>query len=1050
MSRSPGGAPRPLLTLLLAALALGGLNGGCRKPPGPERPPDLLVVTIDTARADRFSYRGDSPVTTSFVDRIASEGTAFLEAISPAPITLVAHASLFTGQNPPTHGVRDNGTYRLADSAITLAELLEGNAYATAAFIGAAVLDVKYGLSQGFGHYDDRTASGAHDHAGYGAFEYASRTGEVVVDAALEWLEDADDRSFFMWVHLWDPHAPYMPPEPERTRFAAAPYDGEIAYADRMVGRLVDGLKKRRRYDGTIVVITADHGEMLGEHGESTHAVFVYESAIRVPLVIRAPGLGAGRRVAEQVGLIDVLPTILSLLRVDPPPGLEGRDLTPLMRGEATPDPGGALYLESRFPLLHYGWTPFSGIRTLEWKLVEGKETELYDLLSDPGEARDLSARQPDRVRELARSLDRLETPSTVLASERVLLDDRTRDRLRSLGYVWSGGAAEENANEDRPDARRAIRLLPRLQRARDRFSAGMYAMAIEEFREVLEEDPGNLVAGRRLVKMLLATGRFGEALKAGGRVVAAGGGDADDLVDRALALERLGRIDEAVTAYESAAQGDPNRPEILWRKWRLLLDRGRTAGLEADVDRAFQRGVGVEAAQAILALYGSSRSDREERAAALRRDLSEAPGNPYLRYCLADVLLESGDVTGAAEHYSRALDAGITLEAARTGLARALLASGDHVRARETLAGSGMAMSSSVELFALLARAHHESGDRAGAVSALRRASMLSGGGSRELIASWLTPGETLEASTCATAAELLADGGLWREAAGVLEIGSRLGADAAVLRELGEAWESAGDPGRALAAYARALALDPDDAEAREGRWRVLGAQGRAAEVEGEARRYLEGDRSDAPARIAIARSGIPEGDRLAAVGAFEQLLGETPGDRQVVLSLADLLATGGATDRTRAERLYRSVLEEDPRSQKAASALGRILLEKGDTRSALSFLEAALVPRSDATLRTLLGQARARRGDTAGALRILREAVKLDPGDPEIWFTTGNVQLAGGGSVAAAESYQRALALGLDDAAVRENLRRASEGLDLQDRVRLGLERDVSPGR
>ncbi len=400
--RARRGANLLALVLLAAACATGDDE---RAPAGggaaTREPHDILLVTVDTARADRFSYAGPSPVATPLADSLAGEGAAFLTALAPSPITLVSHASLFTGQEPPRHGVRNNGEFAPASEATTLAELLGPRGWRTAAFIGAAVLDARYGLDQGFDTYDD--AIDGSDSAGI--FSYARRGGDRVVEAALAWLAGSGPVRTFVWVHLYDPHAPYLPPEPERSRYAASPYDGTIAFADRMVGRLLDGYRRAGRLQEALVVLTADHGESLGEHGESTHGVFIYDATARIPLVMRGPGIAAGTRIHAPVSLVDVMPTVLSRVGIEPPPTVAGRDLGPLLGGESlpAPAPAPALYLESLLPRLSYGWSPLHGVRTERWKLVRGVTPELYDLEADPGERVDLAAEQPEVVRRLSR-----------------------------------------------------------------------------------------------------------------------------------------------------------------------------------------------------------------------------------------------------------------------------------------------------------------------------------------------------------------------------------------------------------------------------------------------------------------------------------------------------------------------------------------------------------------------------------------------------------------------------------------------------------------------
>lgn len=392
---------------------------------------DVLLITVDTARADRFSYAGGSPVPTPNIDALAAEGTAFLQAVSPAPITLVAHASLLTGLLPPDHGLRNNGAYRLGDDAVTLAELLVSRGYRTGAFIAAAVLDRRYGLDQGFAHYDDRMGGKP------GAEFQPQRPGGEVVEAALSWLRQSGEGPTFVWVHLFDPHMPYAPPEPERSLYPEAPYAGEIAYADRVIGELVTGYRRLGLWRQTIMVFTSDHGESLGQHGEPTHGIFLFDETVRVPLVVRIPGLGEGLRIDAQAQLVDIVPTLGELIGLAVDPAVSGRSLLPLLRGEHRPSP--PAYLETFLPALDYGWFVLRGLRTEERKLIVGRKPELYDLRADPGESRDLAASEVGVVRELAGILRRDFPEPDLDPAAGLQPDPETRARLAALGYLSAG-----------------------------------------------------------------------------------------------------------------------------------------------------------------------------------------------------------------------------------------------------------------------------------------------------------------------------------------------------------------------------------------------------------------------------------------------------------------------------------------------------------------------------------------------------------------------------------------------------------------------------------
>jgi len=458
--------------LLVAACVLGQLSGCGRD--GATAPPHILLITLDTARADRFSYAGASTVSTPNVDQLAGDGTVFLQAISPAPITLVAHASILTGLAPPAHGIHNNGNYRLRDEAVTITERLADHGYDTAAFVGAAVLDARYGLDQGFELYDD-AMTGKPD----SEFE-PQRRADAVVEAALRWLEDASTSPTFAWVHLFDPHKPYDPPEPERSRHARSPYDGEIEFSDRMIGRLLDGYRQLGLYDDSIVILTSDHGEGLGEHGEPTHGIFLYDTTVHVPLIVRVPGLGRGHVVSSQVQLVDIAPTLAALTGAEPMSNVHGLSLEPLLRGElVTARPA---YLETRLPLENYGWFELRGLRTEAMKLVSGAGNELYDLATDPGERNDVFAARAEPTMAMLRLLEDEVAARDELA-ETTELDEVTRRRLTALGYVSSG----ERTNANEPDT--TTYRERRLSVARQLLARGFQREALERCRLTLAQD---------------------------------------------------------------------------------------------------------------------------------------------------------------------------------------------------------------------------------------------------------------------------------------------------------------------------------------------------------------------------------------------------------------------------------------------------------------------------------------------------------------------------------------------------------------------------------
>jgi len=379
-------------------------TSGCAAVEGHRHPDDnVVLITLDTTRADHIGAYG-SPSQTPALDRIAREGVVFDQMSAVAPLTLPAHASIFTGRFPARTGVRTNGGYLADGNQTTLAEVLKQHGYATAAFVGSYVLDSIFGLDQGFDTYVDDFDSAAT--AGFTASSL-QRPANEVVDRALDWLRQRTTGPFFMWAHFYDAHAPYDPPEPYRTLFAADPYAGEIAFVDAQVGRLVDSLCESGLIDRTVVVVVGDHGEALGEHGEATHGQSLYESVMHVPFIVRLPGqTRQSRRLGISASAVDVMPTLLEALDIPKPAAVDGRSLMPLLAGRQGVASG-----------IVYGEAPSAGIassdlrmlRVGSLKLIAASRLELYDLSLDPAEQSNLADRDPDMADRMLRRLHELE-----------------------------------------------------------------------------------------------------------------------------------------------------------------------------------------------------------------------------------------------------------------------------------------------------------------------------------------------------------------------------------------------------------------------------------------------------------------------------------------------------------------------------------------------------------------------------------------------------------------------------------------------------------------
>ena len=622
-------AVRVVIVIVVAWVA------GCSKPQPPPKPRDVLLITIDTARADRFSYTGAAEPGTPTVDGLAREGIGFVNAISPAPLTKPAHASLMTGRLPPSHTVRDNGSYRLPDTETTLAEILRGAGFTTAAFVGAQVLDARYGFNQGFTTYDDHMPPGGDPRF----LMYAERNAQQVVDAAKSWLAVQGDGPVFAWVHFFDAHAPYRPPEPERSRHAAA-YDGEIAYVDRMLGDLLDAWRARRGRDRTLVVVTADHGEALGEHGEATHGVLVHDATIRVPLVIAAPGLHRDEVVREPVSLIDVLPTVLAVLGLPAQPKVQGRDLSPLLRGDPIAWSSLSGYAESMYAELHHGCTPLLALREGGWKVVQGKAAELFDLARDPREEHDVAPAEPTRAKDLGDELAKLVHEIDAGVSETATLDDEARRALESLGYSWSPTVQRASGAAAR-DPREALTSMRRMAEADRSAARNDIASAVAAYRAVLADEPESVDARVRLAAILMAANRSAEAAHMLAAAVVLAPKEAE--LHRRLgdALAAGGKFREALSSYEKGLALNPPGHEVRDARWQVLNRMNQQNVLLAEAERAVAADPSDGMARYARALACCGQGRLEDYVAALQRELAALPSDPILQRAMAEARAE-------------------------------------------------------------------------------------------------------------------------------------------------------------------------------------------------------------------------------------------------------------------------------------------------------------------------------------------------------------------------------------------------------------------------
>ena len=444
----------------------------------------IVLISMDTTRADHLSCYGYPKNTTPHIDALAAHATRFENVVSTAPMTLPAHSTMFTGMIPPAHGVHHNIGYQLAPSNTTMAEMLRDDGFHTAGIISSFVLFTKFGINQGFNTYNE-TFSGAR-----GTRFGLERRGDETTLVALDWLEHHKGDKSFLFLHYFDAHENYDPPEPFATEFAGDPYAGEIAFVDHCIGQVIQKLKDLDIYDSTLLIVTGDHGEMLGEHGEDEHSYFIYQSAIHVPLIVKLPGQEKGAVIAQNVGLIDLVPTICSLLKIDPPAGIQGKDLSPMLHGRIPEDDERYLYAESTGPS-RIGASSLMAIVHGQWKYIQAPRPELYDLDADPGEENNLFEQETHRSRilqdKLREALDQVVHKGT---DSRIELDAESIKRLESLGYVAGKADGEMVFDQSGDDPKDYIHVYNQFNRALELRDEHEYEKAEAILVDLISERP--------------------------------------------------------------------------------------------------------------------------------------------------------------------------------------------------------------------------------------------------------------------------------------------------------------------------------------------------------------------------------------------------------------------------------------------------------------------------------------------------------------------------------------------------------------------------------
>lgn len=548
------------------------------------KPMNVVVITLDTVRADHLHCYGYQNIQTPNIDTLAKQGVQFDKAVAQTPLTLPSHASMFTGTNPNVNHVRDNGGFALQSSSVALATILQRHGWDTAAYISSIVLKKVFGLNQGFAEYDDRMPETK------GGQELAARPANITVDHAIRWLNSRSDKPFFIWIHFYDAHQPYKPPPQFRKAYPGNPYDAEIAFEDQQLGRFIDAVRKKSPANRTLIALLSDHGQSLGEHGEYEHGIFLYDATIRIAWIMAGPGIPAGVHVQQQAREIDLLPTILDLLGGKASSAVQGTSLVPSF--SAKPVATTYSYEETLVPKIDMGWSELRGIHTAHWMYVKAPRPELYNLDQDPGELNNIIASHPREYRELNAQLKML-SRSGNNQIEKVAtnpVDQATMKQLQSLGYVsgFSTRNIELNGNgDDSKDHTATLKVLETIANSHKLSAVG----ELQLLQQALKNDPANPTLYGWLIDAYEKLGKYPQAMRAC-MDARHHGIKSGEIYSRMARINlREGNLEEAISYYQKATQLNPLNVTGQTDLATAYLQTGRLA----DAERTFHWALAIQ-----------------------------------------------------------------------------------------------------------------------------------------------------------------------------------------------------------------------------------------------------------------------------------------------------------------------------------------------------------------------------------------------------------------------------------------------------------------------
>jgi len=629
--------------------------------------PNIILITLDTVRADRMGFLGSERGLTPNLDALARQSVVFTRAYSQVPLTAPSHATILTGTYPQYHQVRDF-QIPLGTGLPYAPEILRNHGYRTAAFIGSMVLDPGVGLAPGFDRGFDIYDAGFRQSPGEDRYRTTERRGGEVVDHALAWLREHADRPSFMWVHLYDAHDPYDPPEPFKTRYANAPYDGEIAYVDSAVGKLIGQLRANGAYEDSVIAVMADHGESLGEHGEAFHGFFLYDETIHVPLMIKLPGeASAGTRNGTRVELVDVLPTILQAVRIAVPREVQGESLLGLMQPPsgatteaASPSQDRPAYAETEYAHLAYGWSTLRALRSGKYLYVEAPRSELYDQSVDQHAQHDLAASAPAVLGTLAGQLNAfLDKTSGILKSPPAALDPDAEEKLAALGYTATIKGTSTDSRRDTKqgaDPKDKIEIGNSIHRANMAFDEGRLAEAASLWRQLITKEPNMALLYNRLSQCLMLMKDYRHAVPVLRTLVKLSPDSAVAHFKLGAALFAAEDFGGATTEFQTVVSKLPQ-----WRRGHILLANayvrvGRMGLATKECNNVLATSPEDYDANLLLGRVLTLTGKPEAAVANLKKAAALRPGEANPHFALRNAYLKLGKNAAAADEQAEAM----------------------------------------------------------------------------------------------------------------------------------------------------------------------------------------------------------------------------------------------------------------------------------------------------------------------------------------------------------------------------------------------------------